>query len=317
VADYTCLDRDALDRLLGAYDLGPLETARPLEGGQANSSYKLKTPKGLFTLSVCDEKGEREIQCLTRVLVFLETQGFAAPRLIPARTGAPFIRYQGKPVYVKEFLPGRITRDLTGPMIEQVGRAMAKLHRIEPPEGVPEAFPYGLSHFDAFTATAVSHPFIPWLKDQKAYIEAELDPSMARGLIHGDMFWDNLVFDGERLKAVLDFEEACRYYLLYDLGMTAVGCCARDGAFDMGRVVCLVRGYQSVSPLSPKERAQYRVFLVYASVAAAFWRFRQYNVRYPDANKKNSYRELADLAGQVRSMDQEEFLKLFSIEALA
>ena len=90
-----------------------------------------------------------------------------------------------------------------------------------------------------------------------------------------------------------------------------MGCCARYGFFDMDRVACLIRGYETASPLSGREKTQYRVFLVYAATAAAFWRFRQYNVRYPDLDKKDSYKELADLADQVRGMGYTEFMEIF------
>ncbi|WDP85182.1 MAG: phosphotransferase [Desulfobacter sp.] len=134
---------------------------------------------------------------------------------------------------------------------------------------------------------------------------------MAKGFIHGDIFWDNLLFDRERLTAILDFEEACQYYFLFDLGMTAVGCCADSQGFDMDKVAWMLKGYQTTLPLGRKEKNQYKIFMIYAAVSAAFWRFRQYNIRYPDQEKKNNYKELAELADQIRTMDQKQFMQIF------
>ncbi|MCG8636746.1 MAG: homoserine kinase [Desulfobacterales bacterium] len=299
MAAYTKLSTKNITDLLKNYDLGPLEDSTPLSGGQANSSYRLATPKGLFTLSVCDEKTEEEVRVLTRVLTFLEAQSFPATRLVRPVKGNSFISHGSKPVYIKEFLDGETCRELTRPMLIQVGKAMARLHGLSSPRGVPEAFPYGLAHFAEVLDAGTGHPFENWLAEKMAWLDTNLDRSMARGFIHGDVFWDNLLFKNSTLTAVLDFEEACQYFLLYDLGMAAVGCCAKDGRFDPEKINNLLEGYQAARPMSDAEKDQFRPFLVYAATAAAFWRFRQYNLRRPDPELADSYRELAALADQA------------------
>ena len=126
---------------------------------------------------------------------------------------------------------------------------------------------------------------------------------MKQGLIHGDLFWDNLVFDGETLAAVLDFEEACCYYLLFDLGMCAVGCCSQKGGLVPDLIRSLVRGYEQTRQLTDKERGQFGYFMEYAAVATSLWRFRQYNIRRPDPVRADSYQEMSSLPDQARNMD--------------
>lgn len=79
MADYTKLNSKEIHDILSQYDLGEIDTALPLSGGQANSSYRLKTASGSFTLSVCDEKSVAELGVLSGVLTCLEVQGFPAP----------------------------------------------------------------------------------------------------------------------------------------------------------------------------------------------------------------------------------------------
>ena len=305
MADYTRLTPDDIAAILTHYDLGRLDAAVPLEGGQANSSYRLTTSGGEFTLSVCDEKGPDDIRILTRVMSCLEALDFPTPRLVTPTGEESFIVYRSKPVYVKTFLRGRVRQDLTPAMAGQVGRALARLHAVPVPEGLPPAFPYGLKMFRELPDTA--HPFTSWLSRKIRYLETALDLSMPRGFIHGDIYWDNLLFDGDRLTAVLDFEEACRYYLLFDLGMACVGCCAGPDGLDVERMSALMRGYRTARPLSGPEKEQFRPFLVYAAAAGAFWRFRQYNIRHPDPEKADNYLELARLA----DLAEEEELSVF------
>lgn len=302
MADYTKLSMEEIHGLAAHYDIGDLASAVPLTGGQANSSFKLTTVKGCYTLSVCDEKSPDDVNTLTRILAYLEARQFPVTRLVRPVSGPDVLRHRGKPVYLKEYLDGEVIQDLDRPMMEQVGAAMARLHGLPAPKGVPGAFPYGLSRFDQVLDSDIAHPFKAWLREKTAYLTSRLDPDMPKGFIHGDLFWDNLLFDKGRLNAVLDFEEACRYFFLYDLGMAAVGCCACNGRFNADKVSWLLRGYQASRPFTAKETDQFIPFLVYAATAAAFWRFRQYNLRYPDPDLADHYQPLADLADQAPAL---------------
>jgi len=311
MADYTRLTRKTIKKLIDEYDLGEFESMAPLDGGQANSSMKISTQTGTFTLSVCDEKNQDEIQCLTRVLTYLEAREFPSTRLMTTRNRSPFIHHGTKPVYIKEFLTGKVCQDLSQEMLTQVGGSVAKLHALAPPPFLPGQFSYGLASFDHLLNMKVSHPYVSWLGQKKKFLTTAIDPAMAKGFIHGDIFWDNLLFSNDTLVALLDFEEACFYYKLFDLGMAAVGCCARERTFSMDRVKQLIKGYEHVCALTDPEKKQLKVFMEYAAVAASFWRFRQYNLRYPSPEKKDNYLELSCLADQVHTMGQQQFSGIF------
>jgi len=296
LADLTILSIEDIQSILENYHLGDLKNAIPLSGGQANSSYKLLTAGGSFTLSVCDEKSAEEIHTLTRVLDYLEINRFPATRLVRPAIGTDFIEYKGKPVYIKQFLDGGVIRELDGPMLEQVGNAIAQLHELTAPDCVPHSFAYGIEHFEEVLTADISHPFKDWLKDKTDMLKSELDLTMARGFIHGDIFWDNLLFNKGKLTAVLDFEEACQYIRLFDLGMAALGCCSAEGRFNADKITWLIQSYQPRRSLTGTEKAQFIPFIVYAATATAFWRFKQYNLRHPNLNLADSYKEMAALA---------------------
>ena len=302
MADLTILSTEDIRSILTNYDLGDLKSAIPLSGGQANSSYRLLTSRGSYTLSVCDEKSPEEIHTLTRVLEYLDANRFPATRLVRPVIGNNFISYKSKPVYIKQFLDGSVIRELNYPMIEQVGNAIAQLHELTAPDCVPHVFAYGFEHFDEILTADISHPFKDWLKDKTDILKSGIDLTMARGFIHGDIFWDNLLFKKGKLTAVLDFEEACQYFLLYDLGMAAVGCCSAEGRFNADKITWLLRGYQNRRLLTGPEKAQFIPFMVYAATSTAFWRFRQYNLRYPDLNLADNYKEMAALADQAADL---------------
>lgn len=311
MADYTRIPEKEIINLAARYSLGHVRSISPLSGGQANSSYEIAADTGDYILSVCDEKNLEQIGTLTRVLTHLEKYNFPTSRVVKTRDGRSYLSRGRTPVYLKTRISGQVVRDLTPAMTGQVGRALANLHAIQAPETVPREFPYGLGYFDEVIDSGSAHPFVGWLEQKQAVLLENIDPEMARGFIHGDMFWDNLLFSGDTLTAVIDFEEACCYYKLFDIGMGAVGCCSRDGVFDKALIRALIRGYETRCPLDHRERPQLKTFMAYAATAASFWRFRQYNIRYPSTGMGDFYLELSALADQVLAMPDREFNRLF------
>ena len=311
MADYTQLSFEEIIDLISPYDLGAVYSAAPMKGGQANSSFELFTASGQFILSVCDEKDAQEVEYLTRVLDHLETEKFPTSRVVKTKGQDRFIMLDGKPVYVKNYIKGQVVKTLNSPKLNDLGRVLAKLHTIAPIKNMHKDFPYGLGFIKNLCSSDIQHNYIDWLRQKSGFIKQELDPEMTKGMIHGDIFWDNLLFSGDQLVAVIDFEEACFYFTLFDLGMSALGCCGKNGSFDRQKVGALLKGYQQSKVFNIHEKKQLKIFMEYAAVAASSWRYHQYNVKYPDHSLAMSYQELTSMADHVHEMDDKTFMQIF------
>lgn len=309
MADYTKLTPNEISGLLARYGIDHYESCSVMPGGQANSSFKITTDKDQFILSVCDEKSFAEIDGLCRVLEHLASNRFPTSRLVRTVKAEPFIRLSDKPVYLKRYMEGDVIADLTPEMLAQVGRTMADLHAIAPLENMPDRLPFGFEAFDQLFAMNLQHPYVDWLNIQKTYLADAIDRNMPKGFIHGDIFWDNLLFSDRNLVAVLDFEEACFYYKLYDIGMCMIGCCLDNHVFNISKAAHLLHGYQQKCELSEKEKNQLKPFVVYAAATSSFWRFRQYNIYYPGTGKAESYKELSGVADAIQTIPTSAFFK--------
>ena len=307
MATYTTLDRRNIDRLLDNYDVGNVVDFKPLAGGKANSSIVIATPRGRFVLSVCDEKNSDEIGRLASVLEYLHEHGFPTTRIIRTRSAGQQIEYEGKPVYLKEYIEGTVEEPLTVAMVQQVGGCLARLHTIPPHPGLLTCFSYGIESFHEVTEMEPPDDFAVWLRSRAGRIADGCREDLPRGFIHGDLFADNMLFSGNTLVAVLDFEEACSYYLLFDLGMCATGCCTVDGHFSKTLAAALISGYQSIRKLEPLERQLFQLYVEYGAMATSFWRYRQYNMRFPKVGHSGLYKEMLHLAEQVHGIPQDAF----------
>jgi len=126
-------------------------------------------------------------------------------------------------------------------------------------------------------------------------------------MIHGDLFYSNVVLTKEQTPIIMDFEETSYYYRSFDLGMAVVGLCCEHGQIVPLKMRALIRGYQNVISLSKRESESIKAFIVYGATATAFWRFKQFNIVHPVERLKDSYKEMVAIADQAYSFSDEQF----------
>jgi homoserine kinase type II len=306
---YTPIGLDELQSIVSRYELGEVSDFENLDGGQANSSFKLAAAAGLFVLSICDEKTFFDVEQLAELLRYLEDQGFSTTQVIRASDGRLVTEHRGKPVLIKRYLEGFVAEEMTPKMIYRLGREMARLHRIEAPGSLPNRFAYGLESFDEVISSPADPEYRAWLKEKKEYLEQTIRADSPRGLIHGDIFYDNVLCKQDDSVVLIDFEEACSYYKVFDVGMCTAGACNTGGLVDLKKTRILVDGYQSMRRLEPGEKEQLRAFVIYGAVATSFWRFRQYNLILPDSVNSRTYLKMNAIADQVHGLTPEEFYR--------
>jgi homoserine kinase type II len=314
MAQITQLKRHEVMRFAERFALPDVLSYSPLEGGASNSSYVITTSEGRFVLSVCDEKTLNEIVVNNSLLLNLEEHDFPTTRLCRSTdrqyvlthdSGIPGPRI---PVIMKHYVEGTVPESLNHEMTADLGRWIAKLHMIPSTEGLPESHPYGMDFFSHVTEHHPDDAFSHWLGKQKQKFQEEIPATLQRGLVHGDIFCDNLVYNGDELSAVLDFQEACKYPYVFDIGMAIVGCCDKDGLTNRSAARILINAYESLRPLSSDEKGCIPIMIEYAATSTAFWRYRQYNIRNPDVTKKEHHTKMVKVAEDVSGLTIDKFL---------
>ena len=129
-----------------------------------------------------------------------------------------------------------------------------------------------------------------------------MPPGLPTGLIHGDLFCDNVLFEGEKFKAILDFEDACHYYKAFDVGMAIVGVCRKAASIDPGKADAFVSGYQEVRALEEAERANLQAFIECAAILTSVWRYWKYHIDAPDIEESTRYTEMVEIAKRVAAV---------------
>jgi homoserine kinase type II len=220
--------------------------------------------------------------------------------------------YRAKPVMLKAYISGQVCKNLNETMLHQVGATMAKLHRLPTPDFLPNKHPYGRQDFSTVIGRNIDPEYESWLAERAADLERRIPSDLPTGLIHGDLFYDNVLFEKERFKAIIDFEEACRYYKGFDLGMGILGLCSEGTIVSLDKARALVTGYQQVRTLKESEKETLQLFVEYAAIATSYWRFWKYHIHSPTLEKADKHWQMAQIAEGVNAIPKTRFMAIVS-----
>jgi homoserine kinase type II len=258
---FTSLDDADGARIARAYGLGELKALRGIPAGSVNSNYALECDAGRFFLRVYEEQDAEGAAAEARMLAHLEARGVRTPAPLATRgEETEEVRVAGKPVAVFPWREGtmRCQAGVTPEDGWKVGAELARVH------AAGEGFPIGAGRFrveDLRTRiAAIAQATDPELAAQAPVLATKLDTWGGRrggapqGLVHGDLFRDNVLWSADgTIAALLDFESASLGPFAFDLMVTVLSWSFGD-ALDERIARGIVTGYRSVRELDARDR---------------------------------------------------------------
>ncbi|MBL8397921.1 MAG: homoserine kinase [Candidatus Accumulibacter sp.] len=270
---FTGLSATEVGHWLENYSLGALRTLTGIAEGVQNSNFLLDTTHGEYVLTVFEQLPVEELPFFLELLAHLASRGIPCPQPIANRHGSLLSRLQGKPAAIVSRLRGHSVITPTLVHCAAIGGLLARLHR------AAADFPTPLAHVrDTAWCVSVAERLIDHLPptdadllDQEiAYQQRHRPSDLPRGVIHADLFRDNVLFEGWQLSGVLDFYFAGVEDLLFDLAVAVNDWCIEStGRLDAARCLALLGAYHDERPLLSAERAAWPTLL--RAAALRFW----------------------------------------------
>ncbi len=306
---YTPVTTAELDAWLGRYAVGGLVDLQPIASGIENTNYFVTADRGRFVLTLYERLPASELPFYLNLMAHLARSGVAVPAPEADRTGALFSMLNGKPASLVTRIDGAPV-DNPGPgHCAAVGTALGQLHVASQTYRARLTNRRGPAWWRQ-AARAVK-PFLD--PEQVALLDAEIAfqtgygrGKLPKGAIHGDLFWDNVLFAGDRVSGIIDFGFAATDFYAFDLAITVNDWCVTDsasGALDPALVAALVDAYDALRPLVADERDAWPSLL--RAAALRFWLSRLYDLHLPRAGElihahdpAHFERILRDRAGQ-------------------
>jgi homoserine kinase type II len=263
MAVYTDVAADELAEYLSHYDLGELMSYKGIAEGVENSNFLLHTSKGSFILTLYEKRVERsDLPFFLGLMTHLATHGINCPQPVPNREGEALGMLAGRPAAIITFLEGIWPRKPTAGHCAGVGEVLARMHLAGADFRMSRANALSVAGwrplFEAATSRAdeLQPGLAGFLAAELAYLEGGVWPKgLPRGVIHADLFPDNVFFLGDRLSGVIDFTFACDDMLAYDVAICLnAWCFESDHAFNVTKARAFLNAYTRVRKLSGAEQ---------------------------------------------------------------
>ena len=264
MAVYTEVSDEDLKAFAAAYDIGDIVSYKGIAEGIENSNYMLQAVSGTFILTLYERRvNPADLPFFLGLMEHLARAGVPCPIPVRGRDGQALRTLCGRPAAIISFLPGMWPRRITVDHCAALGTALAGLHRA----GMSYALKrenslsvagwrdlYGRTGSAAETIEAGLGKTITG--ELAALTKAWPAPDgLPAGIIHADLFPDNVFFRDGRCSGLIDFYFACNDFLAYDIAICLNAWCFEpDGAFNITKAHRLLLSYEELRPLTPAEK---------------------------------------------------------------
>ena len=263
MAVYTEVSDDELAAFLAGYDLGPLMSCKGIAEGVENTNYLLHTGRGYYILTLYEKRvAEGDLPFFLGLMEHLSDRGVTCPLPVHNAQGQALGRLGGRPAALVTFLEGVSVRRPDARHCAMLGEALAKLHSAGADFAM--ARPNALS-IDGWSklcrdaearADGVAPGLAVALAQELGFLQQNWPADLPSGVIHADLFPDNVFFLGGELSGLIDFYFACNDFFAYDLAICLnAWCFEQDASFNVTKGMALIDGYARARSLSEAEIA--------------------------------------------------------------
>lgn len=263
MAVYTDVNEAELEAFLRHYPVGDLMSYKGIAEGTENSNFLLHTSTGSYILTLYEKRVDRsDLPFFLGLMRHLARKGISCPLPVEGTDGQIVRELAGRPAVIITFLEGMWLRRPQAHHCREVGKALAAMHLAGGDFDMRRPNALGLAGWETLWAAARGRA-----DEVEPGLEAEVDADFTRlranwpdglpsGIIHADLFPDNVFFLGPKLSGLIDFYFACDDLYAYDLATCLnAWCFEKDFSFNLTKGSALLAGYQSVRPLLPAEKA--------------------------------------------------------------
>ena len=280
---FTTLTLEEVRNWLRDFDIGKIVELRGIATGITNTNYFVITQNNRYVLTIFERNKLEELPYFVDLMTHLAEHGVPCPAPIADKNGLALHVLKGKPALMVSCLKGSHTAMPTAAQCAQVAATLAHMHIAAKGFVKKPHNQLGVEWRDA-TAQQVMPKLSPdeqiLLKTELAFQE-KLDLSaLPHSVVHGDLFCDNVLFDGDKLGGFIDFYYACDDSQAYDVAIAVNDWCVfEDGSFDAEKLNAFLSAYQAVRPFTVAENASWHALL--RSAALRFWLSRLFDFYYP------------------------------------
>jgi homoserine kinase type II len=261
MAVYTDVSSEDLTRFLASYELGELLSYKGIAEGVENSNFLVHTSRGHYILTLYEKRvAADDVPFFLGLMEHLAERGITCPQPVKNRSGETLGKLCGRPAAIVTFLDGMWIRRPDAGHCAAVGEALARLHLAGADFPMTRKNALSIDGFrplyeqSASRADTVQHGLKDTIAKELAYLETSWPRGLPSGVIHADLFPDNVFFLSDKLSGLIDFYFACTDTLAYDVAICLnAWCFEADHSYNVTKGRELLAAYAATRPLSAEE----------------------------------------------------------------
>ncbi|MDQ6959315.1 MAG: homoserine kinase [Mariprofundaceae bacterium] len=307
---YTELSYDYIASILAKYALGACKSFEGIAAGIENSNFFIDTDSGRYVLTIFERMNASELPYFMHLMRHLAGEGVPCPDVMPRRDDSLLFEFAGKQGCIVSCLSGRTLEMLHDAQLRSSGAALATLHMagasFDETRENPTCFAWLQEAVTAVldgTRERYGDEAADLLQDELRFQQSRTWDNLPHGVIHGDLFVDNILFEGDEVSGIIDFYYAHDAAYAMDIAISLNAQAIWSGDDDQGRVQAFLDGYQQVRTLSQTEESALPGLLRLA--ALRFWVSRLYDALFPRGGT------------MTQTKDPEEYRKKLLLHRLA
>tara|TARA_Y100000817_G_scaffold88415_1_gene68847 strand:- start:27 stop:995 length:969 start_codon:yes stop_codon:yes gene_type:complete len=277
MAVYTKLDRETIEDILSNYKLGKLDKFQGIEEGIENTNYFLLINKKKFILTIYEKRVKSEdLPFFSELMTSLNNAGFKCPVPIVNNENKSITNYKDKKLMIVSFLEGKAKKNLSPNNCKSIGVEVAKMHEITKNFKIKRQNDLSVNSwrnlFDSVKdkCSNINKELPKLIEENLNDVENKWPENLPKGIIHADLFHDNIFFIQDNLSGIIDFYFSCEDFYAFDIAICFNALCF-DGvkenlSFNVTKAKKFIDGYSSIRRLSDLEKNSIKVLSQGASL---------------------------------------------------
>ena len=274
MAVYTSINENELKLFLDQYNVGNLENFQGILEGIENTNYKIKTSEDNYILTIFEKRvNSKDIPFFVNLQNYLANKNFSCPKPIANEKGLTINSINGKLCILISYLDGKKIQNKSKIHCNQVGNILSTLHcdtnnYLEKRTNNMSLNQWNniLTKCKSLTIVNDIHLF-NLIKKELIFLKANWPSNLPKGIIHADVFPDNVFFIKDKFSGLIDFYFACHDFLSYDIALTINAWCFNNNCeLEIQNLQSLIQGYEEKRKITPKEKNSLTILLRGAAI---------------------------------------------------
>ena len=274
MAVHSILTEKDIKKILNNYDIGKLISFFGIKDGIENTNYLIRTEVNKFILTIFENRVKiSELPFFYDLMQNSFNKNINCPTVVERLNGKNSVLFQKKQTSIFTFLNGKCLKNWNINNCYDVGSMLGMFHKKNKNFKKRIYNHFGIKEWKRLFSKCKQdiNRILPFEKD---FIEKELAfliknwplNSLPKGIIHADLFPDNVLFENRKISGIIDFYFSCYDFLAYDLAILVNAWCFSKKNFKQDFYENLIKGYQSVRPLTKNEKKKFNILLRGASM---------------------------------------------------